>query len=96
MKQIINLIRLLHSDTGQNQIATGLAFGVFLGFAPFISIQTLLVLFIVFIFRVQLGAAFLSAFFFKLIAFLMDPVADVLGKLALERSEEHTSELQSR
>ena len=84
IKQIINLIRLLHSDTGQNQIATGLAFGVFLGFAPFISIQTLLVLFIVFIFRVQLGAAFLSAFFFKLIAFLMDPVADVLGKLALE------------
>ncbi len=84
MKQIINLIRLLHSDTGQNQIASGLAFGVFLGFAPFISIQTLLVLFIVFIFRVQLGAAFLSAFFFKFIAYLLDPAADVLGKWALE------------
>ena len=84
MKQIINLIRLLHSDTGQNQIASGLAFGVFLGFAPFISIQTLLVLFIVFIFRVQLGAAFLAAFFFKFIAFILDPLADILGKAALE------------
>lgn len=84
MKQIINLIGLLHSDTGQNQIASGLAFGVFLGFAPFLSIQTLLVLFIVFIFRVQLGAAFLSAFFFKFIAYLLDPAADVLGKWALE------------
>ncbi len=83
-KQIINLIRLLHSETGQNQIASGLAFGVFLGFAPFLSIQTLLVLFIVFIFRVQLGAAFLSAFFFKFIAFLLDPVADILGRYALE------------
>ena len=84
IKQIISLIQLLHSDTGQNQIASGLAFGVFLGFAPFISLQTLLVLFIVFIFRVQLGAAFLSAFFFKFIAFLLDPVADMLGRWALE------------
>lgn len=84
IKQIISLIRLLHSDTGQNQIASGLAFGVFLGFAPFLSIQTLLVLFVVFIFRVQLGAAFLSAFFFKFIAFLMDPAADIIGKWALE------------
>src|SRR5689334_5130987 len=84
IKQLINLIRLLHSDTGQNQIATGLAFGVFLGFAPFLSLQTLLVLFIVFIFRVQLAAAFLSAFFFKLIAFTLDPIADDLGRWALE------------
>lgn len=83
-KQLISLIRLLHSETGQNQIAAGLAFGIFLGFAPFLSIQTLLVLFIVFIFRVQLGAAFLAAFFFKFIAFLLDPVADKLGRIALE------------
>lgn len=83
-KQIINLIRLLHSDTGQNQIAAGLAFGVFLGFAPFISLQTLLVLLVVFVFRVQLGAAFLSAFFFKFVAYLLDPVADPLGRSLLE------------
>ena len=84
LKQIVNLIRLLHSDTGQNQIASGLAFGIFLGFAPFLSLQTLLVLLIVFVFRVQLGAAFLSAFFFKFIAFLLDPVADMFGRAALE------------
>ncbi|MBC7741364.1 MAG: TIGR03546 family protein [Bdellovibrionaceae bacterium] len=83
-KQIINLIRMLHSETGQNQIAAGLAFGVFLGFAPFLSIQTLLVLMIVFIFRVQFGAAMLSAFFFKFIAYLLDPVADQFGRWALE------------
>ena len=84
LKQLINLIRLLHSDTGQNQIAAGLAFGVFLGFAPFVSLQTILVLLIVFFFRVQLGAAFLSAFFFKLVAFLLDPVADPIGRSLLE------------
>ena len=84
IKQLINLIRLLHSDTGQAQIAAGLAFGVFLGFAPFLSLQTVLVLFVVFIFRVQLGAAFLSAFFFKFVAFLLDPVADPIGRTLLE------------
>lgn len=84
IKQLINLIRLLHSDSGQNQIAMGLSFGVFLGFAPFLSLQTLLVLAIVFIFRVQLGAAFLSSFFFKFIAFLLDPVADPIGRSLLE------------
>lgn len=84
IKQLLNLIRLLHSDTGQAQIAAGLAFGVFLGFAPFLSLQTVLVLFVVFIFRVQLGAAFLSAFFFKFVAFLLDPVADPIGRIFLE------------
>lgn len=83
-KQLINLIRLLHSDTGQNQIAAGLAFGIFLGFAPFISLQTFLVLFITFIFRVQLGAVFISAFFFKFVAYLLDPVADPIGRSLLE------------
>lgn len=84
LKQIINLIKLLHSDNGQSQIAAGLAFGVFLGFAPFLSLQTLMVLFIVFMFRVQLGAAFLSAFFFKFVAYLLDPVADPIGRSLLE------------
>ncbi|MCC2678618.1 MAG: hypothetical protein K0R29_1194 [Pseudobdellovibrio sp.] len=85
MRQIIALIRLLHSETGQNQIASGLAFGVFLGFAPFLSLQTLFVLIVVFFFRVQLGAAFLSAFFFKFVAFLLDPVADPIGRALLEQ-----------
>lgn len=84
IKQIISLIQLLHSENGENQIAWGLALGVFLGFAPFLSIQTFLVLIIVFIFRVQFGAAALSAFFFKFIAFLMDPLADTIGRAALE------------
>ncbi len=83
-KQIINLIRLLHSDGGQNQIAAGLAFGIFLGFAPFLSLQTFFVLLVCFLFRVQLGAAFLAAFFFKFVAYLTDPVADPIGRALLE------------
>lgn len=84
LKQIFNFLKLLNSDTGTNQLASGLAFGMILGFAPFISIQTFLVLLIIFVFRVQIGAAFLSAFFFKFVAFLFDYPAHLLGKAVLE------------
>lgn len=84
LKQIFNFLKLLNSDTGTNQLAIGLSLGLFLGFAPFLSIQTLLVLLLVFVFRVQIGAAFLSAFFFKFIAYLFDQPAHHLGKAVLE------------
>lgn len=84
LKQLFNFLKLLNSDTGTNQLAIGLSLGLILGFAPFISIQTLLVFAIIFIFRVQLGAAFLSAFFFKFIAYLFDQPAHQLGKAVLE------------
>lgn len=84
LKQIFNFLKLLNSDTETSPLAYGLALGLILGFAPFFSIQTLIVLLIVFVFRVQLGAAFLSAFFFKFIAFLFDYPAHLLGKTVLE------------
>ena len=84
IRQIISIIQLLHSDNGHSQLAWGLTFGMFLGFSPFLSIQTLLILFFVFIFRIQWGTAVLSAFFFKFIAFLIDPLADPLGRWILE------------
>jgi uncharacterized protein (TIGR03546 family) len=49
-----------------------------------LSIQAFIVLFLIFFFRIQMGAAFLSAFFFKFVAFLLDPIADSLGRAILE------------
>ena len=84
LKQIFNFLRLLNSDKETNPLAWGLALGVILGFAPFFSLQTLLVIFVIFVFRVQMGAAFISAFFFKFIAFLFDQSANHLGQDILE------------
>ena len=84
LKQLLNLIKMLHSENGTAQIAWGLTLGAFLGFSPFFSLQTFLILTILFFFRVQFGAAFLSAFVFKFIAFLIDPLANSLGQWALE------------
>jgi uncharacterized protein (TIGR03546 family) len=84
LKQFFAFLQLLNSETGTNQLAAGLSLGLLLGFSPFISIQTLLVLLLVFFFRIQLGAAFLSAFFFKFVAFAIDPLADHVGRILLE------------
>ena len=37
-----------------------------------------------FFFRIQIGAALVSTFFFKFIAFILDPLFDVIGRKVLE------------
>ena len=49
-----------------------------------LSLQGLLVLICIFAFRIQMGAAFLAAFFFAFIAYLLDPVFHALGSTILE------------
>ncbi len=83
-KQLFALLKILNSETGENQIAAGISLGLILGFAPFLSLQTLLVILIILIFRVQAGAAFVSGFFFAFIAWITDPLADILGRHILE------------
>jgi uncharacterized protein (TIGR03546 family) len=84
LKQLFELIRLLNSDTGANQIAAGIACGLILGFAPAFSLQTLLVVLCLFFFRIQIGAALVSAFFFAFIAWLLDPLHHLVGQAILE------------
>jgi len=84
LKQIFSLFKLLNSDTGHNQIAAGIACGLILGFAPVFSLQTTLVIFLLFFFRIQIGAATVTAVFFKLIAWALDPVSNSIGIMVLE------------
>jgi uncharacterized protein (TIGR03546 family) len=84
LKQIYSFFKLLNSDTGENQIAAGIACGLVLGFAPVFSLQTVLVVILLFFFRIQIGAATLTAIFFKFIAWCIDPAANVIGMSVLE------------
>jgi uncharacterized protein (TIGR03546 family) len=84
LKQLYQFLKLLNSDTGHNSLAFGLAIGIIFGFSPILSLQTLLVFVVAIFFRIQLGAAMLSGFFFKLVAFIIDPLADSFGKQVLE------------
>lgn len=84
LKQIFALFKLLNSETGNYQIASGVALGFVLGMSPFFSLQTFVILLLLLVFRIQIGAAFTSAFFFKFIAYLIDPLADRVGRSILE------------
>ncbi|MBI2520679.1 MAG: TIGR03546 family protein [Bdellovibrio sp.] len=91
LKQIFAFIKLLNSETGTNQIAAGVALGFILGMAPGFSLQTILVLLLALFFRVQFGAAGLSAFFFKFIAWLFDPLFDRFGRVILDMDSLHST-----
>ena len=84
LKQIFSLLKLLNSDTGTNQIAAGVAAGLILGFSPILSLQSLLILILMIFLRIQIGAAFVSAFFFSFCAWVLDPVSHSVGRSVLE------------
>lgn len=84
LKQIFNFFKILNSETGTNQIAAGIAVGFILGMSPGLSIQTLIIFLCIFIFRIQAGAAFISAAFFAFMAYLLDPIFHTVGASILE------------
>lgn len=84
LKQLFAFIKLLNSDTGTISIAAGMTCGFILGMTPVLSLHSLLVFLFMFFFRVQIGAAGLTAFFFKFGAFLLDPVFHSVGSQVLE------------
>lgn len=86
LKQLFGFIKLLNSETGHNQIAAGVACGFILGMTPIFSLQSLLVFLLIFLFRIQAGAAFLSAFFFAFIAWAFDPLFHQFGSWFLTHS----------
>ena len=84
LKQIFTLLKLLNSETETNQIAAGVSFGFILGMTPALSLQTLLIFFLCLLFRIQLGAMFVSLFFFSFIAFILDPLFHSAGLFVLQ------------
>lgn len=84
LKQIFNLLKLLNSDKGHNQIASGIAAGFLWGLSPLLSLQSLLLFLLVLFFRIQLAVALIFSFMFSLLAYLFDPLADLLGQRLLE------------
>lgn len=84
LKQIFAFIKLLNSDTGTTSLAAGMTCGFILGMTPVLSLHSLLIFILLFFFRIQVGAALLMAFFFKFVAFLLDPLFHVAGSAVLE------------
>lgn len=84
LKQLFAFIKLLNSDTGNISLALGMTCGFILGMTPSLSLHSLIIFLVLFFFRIQIGAALVTAFFFKFIAFLLDPAFHAVGSNVLE------------
>jgi len=83
LKQLFSLVKLLNSETGENQIAAGVAAGFILGMTPALSLQSFIVFLCLFLFRIQMGMAFVAAFFFSFVAWILDPIFHKVGAAVL-------------
>jgi uncharacterized protein (TIGR03546 family) len=83
LKQIFGFLKLLNSDTGTISLSTGVALGFVLGMSPLLSLQGLSIILLALIFRVQIGAVFISSFFFSFVAYLLDPAFHTIGEKIL-------------
>lgn len=70
---------MLHSESGENSIATGITAGFALGFLPAFSLQGVLILLCSLFFRVQLGALLLSWIVFSFLSLSLSSFLDGLG-----------------
>jgi len=86
LKMIANLLKILNSDADPSQISLALGFALISGLLPFFSPASLLVLFIVFILRVNLSAYLLGTAFFSGLAYLLDPLLHRIGLALLTAS----------
>ncbi len=84
LKQLFSFIKLLNSDTGTISLAMGMTCGFILGMTPSLSLHSLIIFLILFFFRIQIGAALVMAFFFKFVAFILDPAFHAVGSKMLE------------
>jgi uncharacterized protein (TIGR03546 family) len=73
------LIKALKSEDSPNQMAWGFALGTFLGLIPVNTLFTVVILFILCIFRVNFASAMLAFAFYSLFAYLIDPVFHQIG-----------------
>ena len=83
LNMFLKLIKALNSHASPWQLAFAIAFGLIVGLSPFYSFHNLLIMLLVFLFRVNISAFFLSIAFFTGIAYLIDVKAIELGEYFL-------------
>lgn len=80
---LAKLLKILNSETAPGQISAGLCLAMFFAFIPLITLQHILILFLVLVLRVNLTGFILGWIFFAAIAFLLDPLFHSLGLFLL-------------
>jgi len=77
----------MHSDTDPRQISLGFSLGMILGLTPLSSPHNVFVLLAILFFRVNIAAAILSFGVFGILAFLLDPLFNLIGVSILTQTD---------
>ncbi len=83
MNPIIKILKALNSNQEPWQISLAVIFGMVVGLLPFFNLTTLFFIFLVFIINVNIGIFILSASFFAVLGFILDPLLSKIGYLVL-------------
>ncbi|MCX7941293.1 MAG: TIGR03546 family protein [Endomicrobia bacterium] len=83
LKVVKSIIQFLHSNISPIEIALGFGFGVIAGLLPTGTLLSFFLLICVIILNVNFSAFLLSTGLFKLIAYIIDPVAHRIGYFLL-------------
>src|SRR5688572_3196362 len=78
-KYLGKILATLNSEVSPAQIAAGFAYGALLGLIPATGLLPIVLLFLAFVVNINLTIMFLAAAIFKILAFALDPVANLLG-----------------
>lgn len=84
---ISNFFKVLRAGQTPRQVAAGFTLGSIAGFSPFLTLQGILLWFIILLFDVNLSAAILAFTLASLVAYLFDPAFHELGYLILVNIE---------
>ena len=80
---LAKLLKALNAEGSPTQISLGFATGLMVGLTPLWSLHNLVLVFFVFLFRINLSAFFLAFAVFSGIAYLADPFMDQVGETLL-------------
>lgn len=80
---LARILRILNSETDPAQIAGAVALASIFGLTPLWSLHNIVVLLLVLVLRVNLSSFIVSWGLFTVLAFLLDPLFDVVGHAVL-------------
>lgn len=87
LTMLAKLLKAFNAEGSPAQISLGFMFGMMVGLTPFWSLSNLLILFVVFLFRINLTAFFLSLAVFAGVAYIFDPQMNSLGAYILNHPQ---------
>ncbi|MBN1408260.1 MAG: TIGR03546 family protein [Calditrichaceae bacterium] len=76
---LAKLFKILRAEDTPNQIASGFFLGMIIGLTPFLTVHNMIIILLIFIFKVNAGSALFAVALFSGFAYILDPIFHSFG-----------------